>query len=231
MSSSRTERALHASPVSDCRSRALSIVSELVAAPRNCSRVGALVITSRENTWLTIAAMRRCWLPIRAMSDPSPTLPCRARANLNASSPDRTCCPADSVRPVYGSYRSLGMQMSTPPMALTIDWNPPKSTTTKWSIVRPVFSWIARPEQAAADARSPPLSQPIAKASLIIACERARVVEPSDIWQDGIETSESRGMETSSTRCRSADTWTTIVVSARMPAVSSPSAAIAAASR
>ena len=50
----------------------------------------------------------------------------------------------------------------------------------------------------------------------------ARVVLPFVIVHDGMSTRESRGIETSSTRDRSAEMCRTIVVSERMPAASPP---------
>ena len=59
----------------------LSVVSELVAALRNEMSFCGLVSTSRERTSRTIAAMSFCWLPMRLVSEPSPTpWPLRARA-------------------------------------------------------------------------------------------------------------------------------------------------------
>ena len=61
------------------------------------------------------------------------------------------------------------MQIGTPPIASTIDWNPTKSTTTKWSIVRPVSACTVLMVHPAAEAMSPPMSQPVANAELNIA--------------------------------------------------------------
>ncbi len=71
--------------------------------------------------------------------------------------------------------------------------------------------------QPAAEATSPPRSQPVANAELNIALCWAREVEPSVIVHDGMSTSESRGIETTSARLRSAERCTTMVVSERMP--------------
>ena len=45
--------------------------------------------------------------------------------------------------------------MGTPPIELTICWKPAKSTTTKWSMVTPVFCWTVLIVHAAADVMSP----------------------------------------------------------------------------
>ena len=74
---------------------------------------------------------------------------------------------------------------------------------------------------AAADVMSPPLSQPVANAELNMPWV-ARVVLPFVMVHDGMSTRESRGIETSSTRDRSAEMCRTIVVSERMPAASPP---------
>ena len=70
---------------------------------------------------------------------------------------------------------------------------------------------------AAAEVMFPPWSQPVANAELNIAWRWAREVDPSVMVHEGMSTRESRGMETSSARVRSADRWATIVVSERIP--------------
>src|SRR5690606_30065021 len=69
----------------------------------------------------------------------------------------------------------------------------------------------------AAAAPRPPLSAPVEKAVLNIASYCGAVSLPSGIRQEGIVTSVSRGIETTSTRSRSAEMWTIIVVSDRCP--------------
>ncbi|MNW67059.1 hypothetical protein D3C74_455950 [compost metagenome] len=71
---------------------------------------------------------------------------------------------------------------------------------------------------------------PISNAELNIASFCLRVVPPSERLHDGMSTSESRGMETTSMRVRSPETCTTNVVSDRIPS-SSPAIAAFSASR
>ena len=75
---------------------------------------------------------------------------------------------------------------------------------------------------ADADRTSWPWSQPIRNASLNCRASRAGVVLPSVIMHDGRSASRSRGMETSSTRDRSAATCATIVVSDCIPSSAPP---------
>jgi len=113
---------------------------------------------------------------------------------------------------------SSGMYIATPPSASTTLMKPAKSTTTKSSMYRPVSSSTAMMVQAAAVPMSPP-SEPVSKAELNITSFCGSVVVPSPRVQAGMSTRVSRGIETTSTRERSAEMWASIVVSERMPLV------------
>ncbi len=92
---------------------------------------------------------------------------------------------------------SLGTQTSTPLMASVIAATPRKSTTTVWSIRRPVSDstvfWV--------QAGLPWGNWPTVKASLNICPVRGVVHWPLGSLQDGMVTRVSRGIETP-TACR-----------------------------
>ena len=125
-----------------------------------------------------------------------------------------------------GELIAFGMQIGTPPRASTIRMNPTKSTTTNPSMRTPVSDSTVLMAQAAADAVSPPVSAPMAKAALKRSLCGLLVV-PFVMAHEGICTCESRGIDTSSTRFRFAAMCSTIVVSLRIPATEPPIAPFA----
>ena len=164
-----------------------------------------------------------CWRSMRARSVPSPPrpVPVRARANASAVSPSRTCAPASSSSLAFLDVMSWVMHMGTPLMASTMSSKPEKSTMTKWPPrSTPVRSMMVCITHAAPSPRSPFLP-PLARATLNFAVQPF-TTEPSYILQSEIFTRESRGIDTTSMRERSALMCMTIVVSPRMPPATSP---------
>ncbi len=98
-------------------------------------------------------------------------------------------------------------------------------TTMLSSVRRPVFCSKVRRVHAAAAARFSVSPAPVANAELNISDSCGAVVLPSSRVHEGMSTSESRGMDTRSTRLRSAERCTSTVVSDRMPSSSPASAA------
>ena len=105
------------------------------------------------------------------------------------------------------------MQMSTPPSASIMFFNPWKSTTAKYWMSSPVNAFTAVRVQLAAEARSSPVLYPMAKIELnSTPCMAGS--SPLEVMQLGMSTMESRGMETRLIQERSAAICSTMVVSA-----------------
>ena len=113
----------------------------------------------------------------------------------------------------------------TPPRESTTLDRPEKSTTTKSSIRTCVsFSTVLRVQaapEATAFLSSLLLPAPLAKAELNGASSLASVFPPSRVVHSGMSTRVSRGMDTASTRERSAEMCMTSAVSERATETSS----------
>ncbi len=186
-----------------CRDCAKS--TSFIAVPRPASTVSARVAASasgssvvREKPWpctfLIIEERKACWRFIRPMSELSPK-PYRARRKSTAGWPDILCGPW--LRWMSWESTSLGTQTSTPLIASVIAATPRKSTTTVWSIRRPVSASTVFCVQAGL----PCGKSPTVKAELNICSVRGVLHRPSASLQAGTVTRVSRGIDTP-TACR-----------------------------
>ena len=184
-----------------------------------------LVSTSRERTSRTIAAMSFCWLPMRLVSEPSPTpSPLRARAYASAVVAVERLEPGLERRGPP-AFRGHVVRDAHGHAADRVDHLLEAGEVDDDEVVDgDAGVLLHRVDRARRRRRRcpPPLSQPVANAELNMPVVRAGGRRRSSCVHDGMSTRESRGIETSSTRDRSAEMCRTIVVSERMPATSPP---------
>ena len=101
-------------------------------------RSGSVSSPEPVTSWISDDRKICCRL-IRLMSEPSPML-CRTRTNASASSPLTRVRPAGRSTPDFESCSGRVRHTSTPPRASIVFLKPLKSSTTKWSTVRPVIA-------------------------------------------------------------------------------------------